>query len=446
MTENPLIKILKVHKLSKKSELLVDFRIDSPKQGEAIDTYSISIIGWAIGKKSPAVAVELLSDGKVLKKVPIGKPRPRVQKLYPEIPEAKNSGFTTALGLIGLPLKSKLIIEVLLKDKTRVRIAEVQFRRLRKLNSNYKPHLQPLVLTALGRSGTTWLMQLLSEHSDMIVAGNYPYEILAAQYWIHLLKVISEPANRLESTPKFHYFAKELNWVGHHPFYDTFNDAQTFSWFGKNYAEELTTFCQKSIDEFYQQVAHTKGKPDLADKSANSYFVEKYHANFPHILEILSEIYSGYREIFLVRDFRDVVCSNMAWRKKRNPRFFEGKQSKTTEDYVQDFCQNAVPPLLERWQQHSSHACLVRYEDLILSPEATLTRIFEYLGLDSSEGAIANIIEKASENSHYTQRHQTSSSPKDSIERWRQDLEPSLQKVCNRVLAKTLREFGYSPD
>jgi len=411
MTPNPLIEILEVQKLSKQSELLLGFNIDSLKKGKKIDTPSIPIAGWILSKASPAIAVEILSGGKVLQKVPVGKSRPGVGKRFPEVPEAQNCGFAAAVGVLGLPQVAKLRLRAYLADGSTLPLADIKLNH-QPLPSNYQPQLQPLMLTSSGRSGTTWMMRLLSQHPAIITCQIYAYETRVVPFWMQLLQFLSQRANPIE-TP-----------------------------FGADYPPKAAAFCQQTLDAFYLHLAEAQGQtispPELA------YFAEKNSFN-PNI-DLLMEIYPQGKEIILVRDFRDVACSILAFNKKRGSEGFGRKRFKNDKEHLREVMKNASSGLLQRWKKRQQQVHLVRYEDLILSPEETLTGIFGYLNLDNSQEAIARILKKASADTPYTQWHQTSSSAKDSIGRWRQDLEPSLQKVCNQVLAKTLREFGYSPD
>jgi len=43
-------------------------------------------------------------------------------------------------------------------------------------------------------------------------------------------------------------------------------------------------------------------------------------------------------------------------------------------------------------------------------------------------------------------RHPTSSTPAKSVARWRTDLEPSLQAVCEEAFGGALEVFGYHED
>ncbi|MGD1713245.1 glycosyltransferase family 92 protein [Dapis sp. BLCC M172] len=444
MENNTLVKILNIKNLEPVSEYLFGCQIVKPIIEAKINTYSIEIAGWVLGKNAPVETVRLINQGKVIRKVTVNRNSPEATKIYPKNLLVKQCGFSTIVGLAGLPLKSEIIVEAILPNNTQVAIAIIEFERLTPLTSSYKPILQPLALTCLGRSGTTWLMRLLSEHPNIIVSGGYPYEILSAQYWIHLFKVISEPANLLESTPRLHGFAHKLNWIGHHPCYDFSNGYESFSWFGTDYTKQAASFCQESIDRYYQNIAKTQEKTVSLESEKITYFAEKYHANFPHIFQNLSELYSNFREVILVRDFRDVVCSMLAFNAKRRKDGFGLKRHNKLEDFVYEFGKNSVMPLLERWRNNSEQVHLVRYEDLIQFPVETLSATFEYLGLENSPEIINKILEKVSQDTTQLERHQTSSNPESSIGRWEQELSPELKAVCNNVFAEVLVEFGYS--
>ncbi|RQH24138.1 hypothetical protein [Okeania hirsuta] len=69
---------------------------------------------------------------------------------------------------------------------------------------------------------------------------------------------------------------------------------------------------------------------------------------------------------------------------------------------------------------------------------------FDYLNLDNSNSTISKILETASEDTPQLKKHRTSANPQESIGRWRNDLEPSLQALCTEVCQEALQEFGYS--
>lgn len=55
-------------------------------------------------------------------------------------------------------------------------------------------YLQPILLSALARSGTTWLMRLLISHPAIVGYPRYPYELHVAGYAWHACRVLAAPS------------------------------------------------------------------------------------------------------------------------------------------------------------------------------------------------------------------------------------------------------------
>ena len=110
------------------SDLLLAYAIDKPKKGTTKDVGVIDVLGWIVGKKSPVVAVEVLSGERVLRKIPIDLPRDDVGKRFSTVPEAKNSGFEATVELMGLPEEDDLILEAVFDDETRLKIGEISYK------------------------------------------------------------------------------------------------------------------------------------------------------------------------------------------------------------------------------------------------------------------------------------------------------------------------------
>jgi Sulfotransferase family len=446
MTTNTLVEILDVSLSATDPELLWGCAIDNPRNGSKTNTYTIDVSGWVLGKNSPAIAVELVSDGRVLKRISTNNFRPDVGKVYSEVPGSEHCGFFTTVGVIGTSAQAELLIYAVLEDNSRVSMGVVKFQH-QPLRSHYQPKLQPLMLTSGGRTGTTLLMRILSEHPQIIIYKEYPYEIRVAQYWMWVLKVLSEPADHLESSPAAE-FDSTLKWAGHNPFFSKklINNPELISWLGSTYPEQITSFFQQKIDDFYL-ASHRQTNQSLSDISTNTdtyqpvYFSEKFVPKY--IQSLFWELYPQGREIFLVRDFRDMLCSILAFNSRRKSNDFGRQDALSDEDYVRRILTPSIMMLRDTWKSRSVQSHLVRYEDLILSPVTTLSSILEYLGLENTPAIVEKMIETASEDTPALQEHRTTSDPKSSIGRWRQELEPSMQAICQESFGEALEEFGY---
>jgi len=279
------------------------------------------------------------------------------------------------------------------------------------------------------------LMRLLAEHPDVVAHRAYPYEARCASYWIHTLKVLSDPANHFESAHPDN-FMNTMHWVGHPPSYtpSITSHPRLRSWFGRSYAEKLAAFIQEAIESFYQQVAASQ------DQDEPQYFAEKYNPG--HVPWLIWELYPQAREIILVRDFRDVFCSILATNTKRGRADFGRQLASSDEDYIQHL-RNSAARLLQSWKKRAGQVTLVHYEALIMQPIETLGALVSYLGFDSSSSTVQSMLERAWVDTPELQQHRTTSDPKASIGRWRRDLDASLQAQCKQAFGEILGEFGY---
>lgn len=414
---------------------LIGFQLEMPKTGQQSENHVFNLEGWVLSDGSLAVAVEVWYGDRSIRRVPLNVPRPDVAQHYNTTLANPNCGFWCMLGTIGFPPEFDLILRVIFEGKTEsIAIATIRIRR-DSLASAFWPKVQPLMITSLGRTGTTWLMRLLSVAPRIVTYNAYPYEMMPAKYWMHLLKVASEPANHLESA-HWGNFSHSLNWIGQNPYFTAplTDHAPLLGWFGKTYIENLAEFCQQSIQGFYQTLAETQGIP------SPQYFVEKSYPD--HTPWLMWDLYPKAREIILVRDFRDMVASIYATNAKRGTQDFGRSEKSKDEDYINLLATHAQH-LRDSWKMRSNRAYLVRYEDLILKPYAILEGVLTYLGLDSTSSVIERILHEAKKDTPELSAHRTTSSPEASIGRWRTDLPDALKSVADKAFNSLLQTFGY---
>jgi hypothetical protein len=292
-------------------------------------------------------------------------------------------------------------------------------------------------------------MRLLTAHPQIVVYRRFPYESAPSKYWLHMLKVLSDPANLVDSAHP-DTFHDVLWWVGQNPYHDesVYERPSLAYLMGRAYVERLASFCLRSIEDWYMTVAQTQ------EQRAPIYFAEKHMR--PSYLPVLTwELYPRAKEVFLVRDFRDVACSILAFDRKRGFPGFGRPEGATDEEYLRGPLHEMATHLRRSWESRRDRGHLVRYEDLVLHPRETLTALVEYLELDASEATVERMLDLGSEAGprlpgtsiapeESLNGHRTTDDLRSSIGRWEQEGDAQFRALCNEVFSEALSVFGYA--
>ena len=108
------------------SQGLLAFNLDAPETGTQTDAGAVEFRGWVMGKMSPAIAVEVIHQGRVLKTIAVNVPRPDVAQTYPQASEAGISGFQAILDLSRvIDPHDQLTVYSILRDQSLAKMAEV---------------------------------------------------------------------------------------------------------------------------------------------------------------------------------------------------------------------------------------------------------------------------------------------------------------------------------
>jgi hypothetical protein len=395
-------------------------------------SYDLDIRGWVVGHRLRVVQLEL-DEGDFQRRYPLDVKRPDVAERFPDAEGAEESGFSLTISTLTFPPDFEFVLRAVLRGrKTVVDIARIRGRRA-PLRSRFKPRLRPVMINTLGRSGSTALARLLHPHPQIVAYRPLDYEPRVATYWIEVMRALAQPTSyRLQVTPGT---VQGPWWVGPEwPVTPQGDDADTFEWMGREGAEALATFCQSRIDAFYERYAQLAGRPDAV------YFTEKFRVLT--VPPLMWEIYEGAREIVLVRDFRDMICSMLAFNAKQRAHGMPAREHSSEVDYIRAIGVG-VRRLAQSWQRRAERAHLLRYEDLVLHPTEALEGLLGYLELDASEETRSAMLSSLSEQSAGLDFHRTTDSSESSIGRWRRDLSEDLQGPVEEEFGPALTALGY---
>ncbi|WP_420126702.1 sulfotransferase family protein [Longimicrobium sp.] len=443
-------------------------RLLAPHEDGQVNPYALPVRGWAVARE-PAVALEVAHGSAVVQSLPLAQrsmeaatqagaalaPPARallqgrvfaargLSRLGWEVersagavrrilrPDVLYSGFSGSIPLLGLPARCTLRLSLRLAGGEAAALADVSIDRP-PVRVTQPARYQPLMVTSVGRSGSTWFQHLLSQHPAVAAFRAHSYEATPAR---ELLLLAANSAASGPYTEAF-FARKGFRSLLTGP---SAGDAmpRMMAAVGEGVREQAEA-AVRAIDRFYDLADRMDGRPAAGDEGTR-YFTEKNLR--PEWL--FWEVYPRAKEIFLVRDFRDVITSSLAANAKWGKRFFGRGQAADDRDYVFVRAAMARPWILEPWRQRSDRAHLVRYEELILNPEPVLRGVLEYLELDPSDAAIAQMLRLAGATQAGDARseHMTSSSAAASIGRWKKDLPPPLVAACDEAFAEFFDAF-----
>jgi hypothetical protein len=413
-------------------ETLAGAGLDAPAPGEQLATYALELRGWAIGESEPAVAAEFVHDGQPLRQVPLDVGRPRLAAAHPQANGRTAIGFATAQSALALPPGFELEVRAVMESGLRVPMASLRGVR-EPVATGFEAELQPLMVTTLGRTGSMALMRMLEAHPEVLVYRPYRYEQQVAGYWLDVLLTLSDPSSYMRQIAPAGNLENPLWWLGADRPPPRLRDSALQRWLGSEALEQLARISQERIAAVYEQIATG------ADKPRARFFAEKHSLR---TAALGAELYPASRELFLVRDFRDMVASIMDFNRRRGVEGFGRAAASGDAEWIASMAGWATS-LVRAWQRRRRQAHLVRYEDLVARPAETLAALLEHIEVESSAARIEEMQGTLATEMPELAGHRTRSAS-ESIGRWRTDLPDELQEACSQAFGEALSVFGYA--
>jgi hypothetical protein len=268
----------------------------------------------------------------------------------------------------------------------------------------------------------------------VFVIRPHRYEQRVAGYWVEVLLALTDPSSYMRQLAPAGSLDRPVWWLGDEGPVPGVNPEDAIQrWLGSEAVASIAGFCRERIDALYSQAAAVAG-------TRPHYFAEKHTIRSA---ALTAELYPGAREVFLVRDFRDMVTSILAFNRKRGVRGFGEGAATSAVDYV-DRLGEWAESLVRSFARRRAAAHVLRYEDLVLEPQPALRALLEYLEVDARDGTIARMLDAQRTEMPELAEHRTSSDAAASIGRWRTALDDDLAQACARSFGAALETFGYS--
>lgn len=337
--------------------------------------------------------------------------------------------FDFCVTLLGLPSKYRLQLFAL-RAEGAVPLGTLSGTRRSVVHRTCK--YRPILLNGLPRSGTTLAMAILSLHPQIITVPEYPYEFRPASCWVHTFSCLGQANNASDQDLNWIYDRDQKTVAAHvynNPYFTKYG---IFEWLSTDYVNLIAEFCVQSIDAFYDRVASAVGKTDA------TFYLEKFPGKR---VNMFREIYGGVTEVNVVRDFRDVYCSSVAFNKKRDRLDFSADTASSPAEYLR-LMGRSFGDVIRRAtaDREGVRSITMRYEDLMHETAAHVNKIYAALGLDELDDLEHRIKHSMNIGKKDVDWHRTSQIP---VARWKSDLPEELNQIAISEFGAVLATMGY---
>ena len=402
--------------------------LDQPVAGAAIGGYDLHVSGWIVDKRLQHLEVQ--ADGEILRQLSVETPRPDIARLYGD--ETAISGFGSDIRLLGRPGHVQLDLVAVDTSGGKEPVATVELTKS-SFPSPPSDDPAPMMITTIGRSGSSWISALLGSHSAILTYRPMQVEPRVASYWCQIfveLTTMNAIRMPLDPRPTGEFWWRERAEV------EGAKDADLEALLLSDHVRAVGTFCQQRVAATCAAMGQAAGRNE-----SPRFFAEKCQTDGTPWM--IWELFPNARELVLVRDPRDILASVLAFNEKRGYAAFGRESHESDESYISEFA--GYGRLLHRaCTSRGDRALIVRYEDLVENTGEQLIRVLTYLGLERDKSTVAAML-AGSPDGDPAALHRTTTDARASIGRWRIDLPPRLRKLCDEMLTEPVLALGYEP-
>jgi hypothetical protein len=315
-----------------------------------------------------------------------------------------------------------------LGERLRVKAGGVR----RRTESSVGVDIEPRLLWIFGspRSGSTWLLDLLGEH-EQVVPVNEP--LIGMYLGGNVADLAGVDVDALDSST---FMVRRIQAANRNNFL----------------AEEFRDAWLPALGDMMRRrfLAHARRYPAAAPLSRTLVAIKE--PNGSQSADVIMAALPRARFLFLLRDGRDVVDSEIAanrpgaWLSKAFPGY-RGIPDEERRGFINRTAHSwlwRTEVVQQAFGAHEGPKRLVRYEDLRADTPTHLRALLEWLELEVDDARLAELIDR-----HAFEKLPAEQRGKDAFARaatpglWRRNMSDEEQRLIERVLGPKLRELGY---
>lgn len=398
--------------------------IEEPTPGKLSGIPAIRVSGWAFAPEYGPGRVTLVCGARTFTSESCH--RLDVEDAFPGA-GGTNSGFAAIIWQHELPPQFEITIWLNWKTHREVVgtiTGEVRFQRQKPLDTAM-PGM--LLLSSLGRSGSTLLMGLLTKNSLIVGDPTFPFELPYVQHGANALQICGTSLIQQFPNPldRFNDSLRQIRELLKLDSEDHRSQVIAGTW--NAYCDGFYEF----IKRYHAELCERAGKLGFP---SDMYIVEKSFVGAPR--GVLRRVVPRFKQIVLVRHPLDLLASYIAWDKKTGLANFTAGLEEDEATYLLRL-RNYLEQLLADVKYCPQDTCLLHYEDVVENTKETMNNLFRWLEVDQE--TISSPATSATERTI----HMTSANPDASIGRGKRDLPAKLRDMAMSCFKPLAEEMGY---
>lgn len=266
----------------------------------------------------------------------------------------------------------------------------------------------PAIVLGVSRSGTTLLKEMLDRHSELAIPSE---SYFIPQLWDRH----GERSSTDELVDDLACIPRVAEW-------DVSRDQV------RRQVPEGAGF-RDVVDAVYRSYAETRGKSRYGDKTPS----------YMQHLGLLDRVFPGAQYVHIVRDGRDAGLSFMAM--KRKPRFNLGRPRRLAE-FACAWRLEVEDARRFGARLGSGRYLELRYEDLVVEPEARLREVATFLGLAFEPGMLE--YHRDVDPGRLQDHPRLAEPPRRDVRRFRDQMAARDQELFEAIAGTLLAELGYA--
>lgn len=319
----------------------------------------------------------------------------------------------------------------------RIEIEELEFRpyaqqprtELARLSATIKP----LLLSFFSRSGSTLAMKILSRHPEVTAYTRGTHDANFIRYFSSLYDMI-KTSHIYSGDHSDGTLMKRLEVLSQHyrpdcvlPKPVEFSQCLDLGVFRSYYARFLIDFMPEMLADM-----------DVPSLQSAKYYIEKHMDGTPFDwTKSMLELFPDLKILMLFRDPRDVLISFEAFSKREAINKLKGDLPRQVENIMKHYAGR-----LSLYDEYKDRVFILRYEDLLQTPEEVLRPMLEFLSLDAGRDTLKKMLQPLQGRDLQSRLHVTAGSKTKSVGRWRQHM-PAAAAKRFAAHAEIIAKLGY---